>query len=349
MRIFKPNIKYLGFDDRLIMLIGIPVLSLVMPVMLDLYTPDSGYEYWTHQVPESLFFVFWFWIFYRELCIYLRRKFPNFSDTRKRILYEFAIIVVSAPILKQLLAYLIWTIFALCDIQDHDPPGNIQTLLAIFLPSGMILAIYEAAYFFVKYKESLLDKERLETAHVQTQLEILRNQINPHFLFNSLNTLMNLIPKDPDSAMNYLSKLSRFYRFAVGTRDEKLIDLSKELECAQLYADLLKIRFGEAISFEFTLDASNGREILPMSLQLLIENAVKHNVVSRTRPLSIRVGFNEDHSYLYVKNNLQKRIQDVESTGMGLNNISQRFSFFTEQPILVEHADGDFSVSLPIL
>ena len=349
MRFIRPNKEYLGFDARMLMLIGIPVLALMMPVMLDLYSPDQGYEYWTHQVPESLFFVIGFWIFYRELCIFLRRRFPLLTDTRKRIFYEFAIIVISAPILKQLLAYLIWTFLALCNIQDHDPPGNIQTLLAIFLPSGMILAIYEAVYFFVKYKDSILEKERLETAHVQTQLEILRNQINPHFLFNSLNTLMNLIPKDPDAAINYLSKLSKFYRFAVGTRDEKLIGLDKEIECARLYADLLKIRFGDAIAIDFDDLKPNGFQILPMSLQLLIENAVKHNVVSKTQPLNISVSLNEEQSYLAVKNNLQKRIQEVSSTGMGLQNISQRFSFFTEKPILIEHSNGDFSVALPIL
>ena len=289
MRLFKPQIKHLGFDDRVLMIIGIPILSLIMPILLDLYIPDKHVAYWTHQVPESLFFVIGFWYFYRTLCIHLRKQFPRFSQTYKRLIYQGLIFVISAPILKEFFGLVLWTIFRLCYIEYPQSPDHMRALLAIYLPSGLIIAIYEAVFFFVKYRSSLIERERIQNAHIKSELDNLRNQINPHFLFNSLNTLMNLIPTDQDKAMKFLSKLSKFYRFAVGNREEKMIDLCKELECAYLYIDLLKERFKDGLQVDIQNVKEGTYKILPMSLQMLIENAVKHNIVSKAQPLNIQI------------------------------------------------------------
>ena len=349
MGIIKPCEEHLSFDDRKLMWIGIPALSIIMPILLDLYSDVDTLEYWTHYVPESFLFVAGFWLFFRWVIISLRRRYPQFKDTKQRLWVQIAVIILSAPILKTIFAYIIFLILRFCSIQDHTEPSQVKALLSIYLPSALIIALYEAMYFFSQYKESLIEKEGLKRIHVQTELDNLRNQINPHFLFNSLNTLMNLIPSDPDSAMNYLTKLSKFYRYIVGAKDEKIISIQKEIEFGKLYAGLLHERFKDALSIDFVETNGISASILPMSLQLLIENAVKHNVVSKDMPLNIQVELDAKEKYLTVKNNLQKKIVSVSSTGMGLDNIRKRFAYFTEQDVRISEDQDHFSVSLPLL
>ena len=133
----------------------------------------------------------------------------------------------------------------------------------------------------------------------------------------------------------FLSKLSKFYRYTVNTTEEKLIPLSKEIEYARLYIDLLKERFHAALEVKIDLDDHDDQMILPLSLQLLIENAVKHNVVSKDSPLHVEISFDKSTGELVVTNNIQKKISSSKSTGMGLDNIKKRFQYFTNRPIKI--------------
>lgn len=348
MSLIKPCVQYLGFDDRWLIRLGVPLLAIPMPIMLNLNY--SGWqEYWFHFVPESMIFVIGFWFFYRNVIIYLHKLFPTLKQAPKRVSYEVLIIIFSAPIIKAVLSGLTYWILKFCHLDDTEMPSHLQALLNIYLPSGLIVALYEAMYYFSKYKESILEKEKLEKIHIQAQLDNLRNQINPHFLFNSLNTLMNLIPTDQDAAMNYLDKLSKFYRYSVGIKEEVKVPINQEIECAQLYAELLSVRFREGIEYSFPNEINSGNLLLPLSLQLLIENAVKHNIVSRSQPLKIDVSLTAHEGYITVSNNLQKKIEAVNSTGMGLKNISDRYAYFTDKEILCEKAGDTFKISLPLL
>ena len=341
--------KHLGFDDRRLMLIGIPLFAMLMPILLDLSYLDGVYGYWRHQVPESLFFVAGFWFFYRWLIISLRKRYPTYDHASRRIALQIGIMVASAPVLKVIFGKIAVTFLALCNIGEHTMPGNAQTMVSIYLPSFLIMAIYEAVFYFVQYREAIIDRERLETQHVQTVLSNLRNQINPHFLFNSLNTLMNLIPTNQDAAMTYLSKLSKFYRYAVNAQQEKLIPISKEIEFATLYVDLLKERFRDALNVRMDIEPSADQMIPPLSLQLLIENAVKHNVVSKDMPLNVEIAFDAGIGELVVTNNLQKKLDSATSTGIGLENIKKRFRYFTERPVKIIQDLERFQVALPTI
>jgi sensor histidine kinase YesM len=290
-----------------------------------------------------------FWFFFRFVIIALHKKYPAISEAAKRVSLQIIIVILTAPILKGVLEIISIGVLRFCSVTDHDNPDFLQSLLSIYLPAGLIIALYEAFYYFSKYKESLVEREKLENMHIQNQLDNLRNQINPHFLFNSLNTLMNLIPTDPNSAMDYLSKLSKFYRYSVGSNEDKIIPLSKELECAELYAELLKVRFRNGIHFSFPTNYSSAHFILPMSLQLLIENSVKHNIVSKSQPLNIKITIDNENEYIEVINNIQKKMESVSSTGMGLRNIKERFAYFTDKEIKCEIINNEFRVSLPLL
>ncbi len=343
----KPNIEYLAFDDRWLMLLGIPFLALIIPFIffgidIDTYLATAHQEYF-----EALAYTTAYWFFNRYLMIALRKRFNAFSDTLKRFSIQVVLIAVGAPIISIVIGVFFHFLWLFLGTSDLYEPTFMQGLGSTYILTFAVAMLYDTIYFFHKYKEAILEKEKIQLAHIQGQLENLRNQINPHFLFNSLNTLMNLIPTDPDRAMNYLDKLSKFYRYAVSNQEQQLVPLKTELDNMKIYADLLKERFHEGI--EITIDDStvNGAQILPLCLQLLIENAVKHNIVSKKKPLQIEV--KKDGDYMSVKNNIQKRIHEVKSTGMGLKNIRERIAFFTEEPLIVEENENTFMVSVPLV
>jgi sensor histidine kinase YesM len=345
----KKNIPYLGFDDRLVMLLGIPLLALIIPFVffgLDLktYLTNAHQEYF-----ESLVYTSAFWIGNRYLMIMLRQKFNAFSDTVKRFAIQLVIIAVLVPLLSISLGTGMSQLFHFFGSRDLYEPTLFQGLSSTYVLIFALIMFYDTVYFFHKYREAILEKDRIQMAHVQGQLDNLRNQINPHFLFNSLNTLMNLIPTDPNRAMNYLDKLSRFYRYTVSNQEQQLAPLSVELENVRIYVDLLKERFHDGIQVSLPKTVTVNAQILPLCLQLLIENAVKHNVVSQKKPLNIEVEIVEGGKAVRVRNNVQKKIREADSTGMGLKNIRSRIAFFTKEPIVVTEDDQYFAVTFPLI
>lgn len=342
------HFEYLGFDDRKIMLISIPVFALFVPVLFEnipfyTYIQNPFKEYC-----EGLFYTASLWLGIRYVIIYLRKKMPQLHQTMMRI----SIMAVSAVITTFFIFYICkYCILGMESCFGLDSPygSDHRSKAFVYLMTLALMIKYEAIYFFNRYKKAIQEKEQLQTAHVQAQLDNLRNQINPHFLFNSLNTLMNLIPKDQDRAMSYLEKLSKFYRYSVGKKDDTSINIETEIANAKIYADLLHERFGSNIQIEFRNHVPKDTQILPMTLQLLIENAVKHNVVSKNSPLQIEVETKKDGEYIMVKNNLRKKIQAVSSTGMGLDNIKKRFAYFTKKPVLINENPDSFQVLIPLL
>ena len=345
----KPNIPYLAFDDRPLMLVGIPLLALIIPfvffgVGLQEYLAAVPQEYF-----EGLAYTAAFWFFNRYLMIVLRRRFQAFEDTMKRLALQLAIIAVAVPVISVSMALLFNAIYRAIGSEDLLEPTLFQGLSSTYVLTFAIAMFYEAIYFFHKFREAIQEKDRIQMAHIQGQLDNLRNQINPHFLFNSLNTLMNLIPTDPGRAMNYLDKLSKFYRYAVSNHDQQLAPLQTELDNTHIYAALLQERFHDGIRITLPAEAPGAARILPLSLQLLIENAVKHNVVSRKKPLHIEVEITPGEKAILVKNNIQKKIREDNSTGVGLKNIRSRMAFFTEEPLTVVEEDGSFTVAVPLI
>lgn len=345
----KPSNKYLGFDDRKLMWIGIPLISIAMPFVF--FNVDFNYYLSiAHQeFFESICYTSAYWLSVRYFIITLRRRYGALEDLWKRLKVLLLFVLPLGPIVSIVITGLVRTIYYFLDLKDVFEPTLIQSLGATYFLIFSVTTLYEAIYFFHKYKEAILEKEQIQQAHIQGQLDNLRNQINPHFLFNSLNTLMNLIPTDSDRAMNYLSKLSKFYRYTVSTGEETLVRLETELENVKIYVDLLKERFHNAIEIELPKELPSNAKILPLCLQLLIENAVKHNIVSNKNPLKIRILIHEDAKYIEVENNVQRKIQEVKSTGMGLKNIKTRISFFTEAPLQVEDKDVLFKVAVPLI
>jgi len=221
--------------------------------------------------------------------------------------------------------------------------------IGYLLLSALFIGIYEAAYYMTALGKSLKMQEQLKRQNVESQLEILKNQVKPHFLFNSLNTLTSLIPEEPDLAVDYVQKLSKVYRYILEIKDKKLIPLQEELDCIKAYLFMLKIRFGENLQTkidEAGLDFND--HIVPLSLQLLVENAVKHNIISNKKPLLIKIHKGGNDS-LMVSNNLQKKDQIMPSTGTGLANIKSRYEILSKKEVEVIVTENDFTVALPLV
>jgi len=302
--------KYLRFNDFWFTIFAIPIIAVLVPFLFFGTTLDEYLKNPLGMFVEGSIYTSGFWFFNRYMLIFMRRRFPDFQDALKRNIIQLCVAFVGNIIISVTLGIILFSLKTLVDNfpgNDHKETGS---MLGIYVITITIIAIYEAVYFFKQYEQSILEKEQMKTAHVQTQLTNLRNQVNPHFLFNSLNTLMNLIPVEAQNAQNYLNKLSKFYRYAVGNRTEQVVSLDEEIENVKLYAELLKERFGENIHFKFDLKHENQVQILPLTLQLLIENAVKHNIVSANKPLHIHIITNEKH--LTISNNLHT-VEIVES------------------------------------
>ncbi|WP_449400033.1 sensor histidine kinase [Chryseobacterium wanjuense] len=160
-------------------------------------------------------------------------------------------------------------------------------------------------------------------------MKVLKNQLDPHFLFNSLNVLSSLIDESPKQAQKFTASMSKIYRYVLEQKDKELVTVEDELEFAKTYCDLLKTRFEDSVDFVFDVKKEDYRRfVVPLSLQLLLENCIKHNFATSSKPLIIKI-FSENDT-LCIENNLQVREQIKESSGIGLANIVQRYSFAYE-------------------
>lgn len=197
-------------------------------------------------------------------------------------------------------------------------------------------------------KEDAVEKERLQKQSLQNELSALKNQVNPHFLFNSLNSLSLLIRKDPSKATKFVGKLSFLYRYILQSRDSNLVTVDEELKFLESYIYLIKHRYGSDFEMDINVDRSTRQKQLPsMALQLLVENAVKHNEISETNPLTVEI-YDDPTGSIVVRNRLRPRQGNVESTNMGLSNLNTRFHLLLKKEITVQKLDGHFLVKLPI-
>lgn len=205
-------------------------------------------------------------------------------------------------------------------------------------------------WYVIKEREKSAKRwQQLQTEKLQSQYETLKNQVNPHFLFNSFNTLLGIIEENPKRAAEYVEHLSDFYRSIVNLREKDLISLGDEIAVIGDYFFIQQKRFGCALIVDnrLTAEEKNGYSIPPLTLQLLAENAIKHNVVSKEYPLTVEL-FIED-GQLVVRNNRKEKATKEKSEGMGLQNIRNRFSLIADKDITVENTEHFFTVKLPLI
>ncbi len=200
--------------------------------------------------------------------------------------------------------------------------------------------------FFKNWKKAAVQQEKLKREQLALQYEALKSQVNPHFLFNNLNSLTSLISTNPQKAIDFVKKLSEVYRYVLDQKDHELVALETELKFLESYVYLQKIRFETNLDVQINVNAGKFK-VIPLSVQMLVENAIKHNEISDRNPLLIRI-FSTDNDYLIVENRLRKKAGS-EGSGSGIQNIKDRYEFFTNKKVIISESTAKFSVSIPLL
>jgi sensor histidine kinase YesM len=279
---------------------------------------------------------------------YINNKFPWHVKNVQRIVFEF--------FSTNIAAVFIISIFVIILYYSYPPEvySKVRLSSAIYqnavialIVNNIVAPVYEAQYLFREWINSRIETEQLKREKAESQYTALRNQINPHFLFNSLNTLLTMVAENP-KASQYVESLSEFLRSVLQAHEKEAVSLQEELKLSNQFIFIQKTRFGDKLNVETTIpQLFLDYAIPPFALQMLLENAIKHNVVSREYPLRINV-YVED-SYLVVENSIHTKSEKDPSTGIGLNNIVNRFKFLTDRKVLISEDDGKFKVSLPLM
>ena len=289
-------------------------------------------------------------LYYANAIIFVKLDDVYQTDrfSRNRIVQGFALSFIVSVIV----------IFLLRIVEDVVIEGKtIQQFLANEKPSNYIVSVVitfvvtlaiHAIYFYKAYQENKVKEQKIIAGTASAQFESLKNQIDPHFLFNSLNVLSSLIEENPESAQKFTTSLSKVYRYVLEQKDKELVSVAEELKFAKTYMNLLKMRFENSITFEIPEGFDNEEaKVVPLSLQLLLENCIKHNVVSEAKPLHVKISI--ENNQLVVTNNLQKKEVLSDRKGVGLQNIVNRYAILTKRTVLVEENEQEFKIFLPIL
>ncbi len=216
------------------------------------------------------------------------------------------------------------------------------------LISVVIALIFYAIWFYKYRQENKVKEQKIIAGTASAKFDALKNQLDPHFLFNSLNVLTSLIEEDPYQAQKFTTSLSKVYRYVLEQKNKDLVSVDEELQFAKIYIKLLEMRFEDSIILDIPENCSDSEaKIVPLSLQLLLENAVKHNVVTSEKPLSIKVY--EEDGCLRVSNNIQEKRVVKKSSGVGLVNIQERYAILTDRIVEIDAEANTFSVKLPML
>lgn len=278
---------------------------------------------------------------------WMNLKLPWEKNPMQRVLVQLPVsIIFSAGLIY--LSMLVFNAYV-CEMprSTKDAFVSIAVIIGVMV-SIILLSVEIGMQFFGNWKKSLVEVEKYKTESLQAQLQNLKNQINPHFLFNNMSVLSSLVYKDQDKAVDFINQLSKVYRYLLDNKDKELVALEDELKFIQSYTYLLKIRFDTNIRFVVEVGEDSYRKLLPpMALQILVENSIKHNEISEEQPLTVSISIKDD--MLQVSNNLQLRINNEPGCKTGLKNIQDRYNYFTETPIEIIQNVNSFIVKIPLL
>ncbi|RZM27301.1 MAG: hypothetical protein EOO88_13865 [Pedobacter sp.] len=276
----------------------------------------------------------------------LKHTITNYSQTGKRILIQFPVYIL----LTLILGLSLFGTFSALDFIEK--PLTLHSFQPVFI-SGIMLNVvatsfHEGLFAFNKWKASTVEAEQLKRNYLQSQFDGLKSQVNPHFLFNSLNSLSALIYSDQEKAGSFLDEMSKVYRYLLKSNENELIPLRSEILFVHSFFHMLKTRFEEGIKLSLNIQEHHMDYLIPpLTLQMLIENAIKHNVISKDRQLRIEI-ITDRNDILMVRNNIQKKSTNVLSNGIGLQNIITKYQLLNNSDVIIDNDDKFFIVRLPL-
>lgn len=277
---------------------------------------------------------------------YLENRYSWLAQPKQRVFVQFVLSLVFSAI----------TLFVMMNFMHFMKFGDIRlfnrAIRQMFVPAIIItflgIILYISKQFFKAWQQSLIEVEKYKTESANAQLQNLKNQLNPHFLFNNLSVLSSLVYQNQDKAVDFINELSNVYRYVLDNKNAELVSLQEELAFLEHYIYLLKIRFGTNISFIIKIDKYTENLYLPpMCLQMLVENTIQHNETSQAKPLEVNI-FTQNNC-LHISNPIQPRSDKPESSQTGLKNIQVRYSFFTDEKVQIIQDEQLFTVILPLI
>ncbi len=338
--------EYSKHDTRIAMFI-MPPYVLVINYLL------FGKRYFTELpvfLKSTLIFLAVSFVMYKLISLFaiaIRGRLPHRRDALKRGFY---LVATAFIVTASVITILFWG-YDYIHFMDYELiTANYRWALLISLILNIIGTVMnEGASTIVQWQDTLSESEQLKKVTLQSRLDGLKDQVNPHFLFNSLNSLSSLISEDPKMASKFLDEMSKVYRYLLRNNEEGLTTLTAELQFVRSYFHLLKTRYGDGIDIRINVDAAcMNAQIPPLTLQLLIENAVKHNVILKEQPLQIDIIAINDGK-LHVKNCLQPKVVKLPSTKIGLNNIKSKYKLLNQPEIDVRETGKEFIVTVPLI
>jgi sensor histidine kinase YesM len=332
-------------NDKWARIIGIPTVSVIFALI---YHGDVllrfDQDFLVVTFPPFLFTLL-LWEGNRYIFLKMRRQYPTHLQVSRRLVVQTLCSVVFTILITLALIYIIRDVMKLSYCKEMRLDHEIPLCLAC---TFFITSLYESAYFLDEWKKNIQKTEALARENIQSQLEALKNQLDPHFLFNSLNTLAALIEEDNEPAQKYLEQLSDVYRYVLLNKDRSTVTLEEELAFVESYLYLNKTRFRDNLRIETMIPKVQQKQLIaPLSLQMLVENAIKHNIISRDKPLTIRIL--QEENWIRVENNVQEKILFEKSTKVGLQNIVKRYSYLSSSPVEILNQSNQFSVRLPLI
>ena len=277
---------------------------------------------------------------------WLNTKYPWIENTKKRLIIQSVFSIIFTLITLFILMY--W----LHQLRFGDGRIINHKMIEIFPPAILftfaLLAVKIGREFFIALKNSIIEIEKHKTESANAQLQNLKNQLNPHFLFNNLSVLTSLVHQNQDKATHFITELAKVYRYVLDTKSSELVTLHEEFTFINHYIYLQKIRFEDRISFEINIDERKKTDyLLPMCLQMLVENTIQHNETSQANPLQVIIY--TENNFLIIENPIKLRSNIADSTKTGLENIKMRYSFYTDEKVIVINNGKVFKVILPLI
>ena len=322
----------------------------VLVIILELIFSNQDFENLIHYKTWGVYF------FYSLVLTAINAAYFSFFNAKigwknagvQRVLFASAGSIILTLIGFFFCRMIDFTVFRSVEFTEFLANERLRFYLFPLLFTTIISLFFHVVYFYKALQEEKITEQKIIAGSASAKFESLKNQLDPHFLFNSLNVLSSLIEENPEQAQKFTGSLSKVYRYVLEQKDKELVGLKEELEFSRVYMKLLHMRFENSIHFEidenFTFEEA---KIVPLSLQLLLENAVKHNIASESKPLIIKIY--EQQGHLIVENNLQIKETLHRREGVGLRNIINRYGLVTKRKVFIEKDQETFTVKLPIL
>lgn len=342
MKMFRPpKLELYSF------LFSMPLIDLAINQILYENRLWEDYRVWLVSFPFIFVIGILSWYSHVSYDNWIEKKYPGLDQSKKRVMAKCLVLfLIMTPSI--LLIFFVYDLFHILGYQLQT--AHLLKGFVVGLSVNLIFeTLYEADFVLSRYKESRTEKETIQQLSVAEEYDNLKNQVNPHFLFNCFNTLSSLISLDKEKAEMFLNELSKVYRYLLRNNEESVSSVESEIKFIESYFKLLQTRHGDAVQLNLQTDKEYNVYMLPsLTLQLLVENAVKHNSLSKSKPLVIDI-FTTAGKKLVVSNNLQRKTVKVPSNKIGLENIRSKYELLQESGFQVIEDAKNFTVVLPLI